>query len=425
MKQRLNVYAAGIFALASCLLTSCAVPSFAATNTPAAPEDSPSPAIEKCTAGTDDGYYTCDQYFPGGRSLTYVDYASMEERFLCADPTCTHDSDACTSYYPHDGKTQLSGVYAVGDRLLAVQIAPSGTSNAHMDLLDWDGNFQSCLAEFSAGQELSWDMSGGYYTDGESLYTTLAEVVPGTDARQEMLVRISLEDGAVSRLYEAPAPGYQLLLAGASGRELLFWEFDARTIRPDPHQNSDTLCAADTDTGETRELPYQTTDSTGIVVDGGQIFRIDWENAAFTVCTYPSESGISCDYAALRQEVLREYGTIVNEGIQPLEFTDEFCAVTFSVQDEAGDAHYIAYLYNITSGETCPFTLLQTFKEDLIQVRARTPWGLFVKKDTIPQTSAAGTGMPELYLTEWGMLPEESYLHSVPEYSKTATLALP
>ena len=58
-------------------------------------------------------------------------------------------------------------------------------------------------------------------------------------------------------------------------------------------------------------------------------------------------------------------------------------------------------------------------------MRAKTPWGLFVKKDTIPQTSAAGTGMPELYLTEWGMLPEESYLHSVPEYSKTAILALP
>jgi len=425
MKRCLNVYAAGILALASCLLTSCAVPSFAGTSTPAAPEASPSPAIEQCTAGTDDGYYTCDQYFPGGRSLSYVDYASMEESFLCDAPTCTHDSDACVSYYPHDGKTQLSGVYAVSDQLLAVQICPSETSNAHIDLLDLDGTFRSCLAEFSAGQELCWDISGGYYTDEEALYTTLAKVDPDTAARQETIVRISLQDGTVSRLHEAPAPGYQLLLAGAAGRELLFWEFDARTISPDPDQNSDTLRAVHADTGEVRALPYQCTDSTGIVVNGGQIFSIDWENAAFMVCTYPSESGISCDYTALQQEMLREYGTIVNEGIQPLEFTDEYCAVTFSVQDEAGDAHHIAYLYNITSGETCRFTLMQTFKEDLIQVRAKTPWGLFVKKDTIPQTSAAGDVIPELYLTEWGMLPEESYLHSVPEYSKTATLTLP
>lgn len=422
MKRRLKIVTPCIFMIASCLLSSCAAPSSASTGSPVPSPASSSPDIQKCTPSTNAGYYVSNQYFSGSSSLTYVDYSSMQEIFLCANPNCTHNSDACVSYYPFDGKTQLSGVQVAGEHLLAIQVSPSDNSNAHIDLLNLDGTYLSCLAELSSGQEFCWDISNGYYTDGDSLYTVLSEVDPTTAAKRDLLIRISLKDGAISRLYESPDLGYQLQLTGASQRTLLFWEYDARNF----NNVTETLKALDVDTGDTKQLPHQYTESTGIVVNASQICTIDWENAAFDVCTYPSESGISCDYSALREEIIRQYGTIVNEGIKILDFTEEYCAVTFSVQDTSGDTHQVVYLYNIKSGETTEFSLMQTFKDEMVQVCAATPYGLFVRKDiqAKPYTDASGITQ-DLYLTEWGTISMENYLHSIPEYSNTAMIELP
>lgn len=49
--------------------------------------------------GTSDGYYSVQPYVSEGDLLhiTYIDYASGQEVILCADSSCKHDSERCTS----------------------------------------------------------------------------------------------------------------------------------------------------------------------------------------------------------------------------------------------------------------------------------------------------------------------------------------
>ncbi len=57
------------------------------------------------SATTADGYYylSREKGLPEGVNIKYIDYATQTERFLCADPNCTHDTESCTSYVAGSG----------------------------------------------------------------------------------------------------------------------------------------------------------------------------------------------------------------------------------------------------------------------------------------------------------------------------------
>lgn len=55
--------------------------------------------ITLCSASAKDGYYEINQYFDGGSSLTYWDYANGKNIFLCPNPNCSHDTNTCPSFF--------------------------------------------------------------------------------------------------------------------------------------------------------------------------------------------------------------------------------------------------------------------------------------------------------------------------------------
>lgn len=53
-------------------------------------------------SGSDGFYYVSSSVRDdGSANLMYLDYATMERIYLCNQPNCNHDTEACTSYLPY------------------------------------------------------------------------------------------------------------------------------------------------------------------------------------------------------------------------------------------------------------------------------------------------------------------------------------
>lgn len=149
-------------------------------------------------------------YVTAGGLLTWFDYTSQSAAYLCAQPNCAHDTDACTArppLGPGGQGTSIRGCYAAGERLI---LAVSDGEVSSIWTAGADGGDRRLLVDWTADEV--WPR----LTDGSSLYYTCA--VPGDTAApgRTMLCRVPLNGGSAEELLELRDPG-----DGASWEELL------------------------------------------------------------------------------------------------------------------------------------------------------------------------------------------------------------
>lgn len=141
----------------------------------------------------------------GSLNILYTDYEALNQVILCAQPNCTHDSEACTGWIPYT----VNGISLMiaGERLLLVSPGGSGTDadgNAcvsYVQSANLDGSERHEVVSFGSDQELL----GPYLMDGKYLY---AEQLTYTEnASDGALIAIDLDTGETTEKMPLDADG--------------------------------------------------------------------------------------------------------------------------------------------------------------------------------------------------------------------------
>lgn len=155
---------------------------------------------------------------------TVVDFATGEQRVLCSEPGCTHDSPDCGAWLRSAGDlgTQAADSCALlrdGDVLLwLVFDDPLSEGESYADLSAPDGSGRSRLADDLPVLCPAWsNWPNGFFSDGESWYFLTSQ--DGSDA---FLSRLDPDTGAltVTQLPDG-SPGTMI---GTDGSSVLFWQ---------------------------------------------------------------------------------------------------------------------------------------------------------------------------------------------------------
>lgn len=227
-----------VFALI-CLLCACGEPAASAPDVPGADGEnafsSETSGLNAGTAGsggdliplsreTGKGCYTVGEK-DGHLLLCYVDYALAQEIPLCAQPSCGHDSDACTAFV-EPGKGAWNPWTGDGSAIFFV-LVDDETGSGEIWTADPDGSSRRILVPGTSGAGVpSLAAEDGvflYY-----FYTFEPEgngQVPGSEIR---LARVPVEGGGSEDLFSWEDYGtgayYQFL--GVSGREVAVNRYD-------------------------------------------------------------------------------------------------------------------------------------------------------------------------------------------------------
>lgn len=146
----------------------------------------------------DDGLYYVNAAgrSDGSCNLSYADYQSAQSVYLCAQPNCTHDSEACSSYLiPTPG-----GIVAerVADRVIlffqnSPFYDPDNTAKARVESIALNGSDRKIIHEFSPNEMPQKPM----LTDGKSVFFVLW-VVESEEKETANLVSLDINSGELS-----------------------------------------------------------------------------------------------------------------------------------------------------------------------------------------------------------------------------------
>lgn len=200
-----------VFTLIPALLFGCTSPN---ANTTAQKENTPSSqgvAQEDATQDTvtltplqrsdgwnyggsgNDGFYYVNPSMRDDDStnLMYLDYATMKKIFLCNQPNCNHDTEACTSYLPYSAGGILACV--IGNQIVLVfpgnvyvSTDTSSTVMPHLEVMGLDGSDRKTTFTFESNQQINRPL----VTDGTNIYCELDTATEDGQLKAE-LVRIN------------------------------------------------------------------------------------------------------------------------------------------------------------------------------------------------------------------------------------------
>lgn len=379
--------------------------------------------IERCCASTESGYYNKDIYFEGGASVSYIDYASKSEVFLCAKPNCTHDNENCNAFYPYDGQTMLSGVLATENGLLAIQCVADEKTNPHIDCLDFSGDYQRCLVEFNSNQQIAGNIESDFYTDGKYLYFVLSKIDTETSAVKSSLVAVDLDSGAVHSIYESADGVTQLTICEAFDHNFVFLSVEAENIAEINYR----YCILNLESGEMTDLPYQMDEEHKAVPMGHYEYVLDVETEKVLRIDLRDNSSNECDLSGLFNKIREKYNEMRNISLYPQSFNMDYCRVGGVVVESDGQYREVTYMVDLCSGNNNPFTLYKEARPtEIVRPICETPYGLFVKTDwkTVSLPRSDG-GNEDVYVSQWAIMESSDYLSSTPDFDYIDPLDFP
>lgn len=147
-------------------------------------------------ASSENGYYMLVPIFPNSYSILYTDYAANKQVFLCANPSCDHQSDACTSYVDA-AQGNIPGLLFSDDKLYVV--SPASVSDEFLprvEAMDANGANRKLLAEFKASQNLN---TGWFLADDAKLYFVM-EDIDSSGISKKALCSLDKQSGKVQTL---------------------------------------------------------------------------------------------------------------------------------------------------------------------------------------------------------------------------------
>lgn len=179
-----------------------------------------------------DGFYYVSSAVreDGSANLMYLDYTTMQTIYLCSQPNCSHDTEACTSYLPYSAGGILCSV--VGKQLVLVfpgnvhSAAPvSSTVLPHIEVMGLDGADRRTTVTFEASQQINRPL----VTDGTNLYCELDTVTEDANMNTE-LIRVNPGTGTS----ETVCPLNQEWVKGGAGSRLILLDANGCYTAFDP-----------------------------------------------------------------------------------------------------------------------------------------------------------------------------------------------
>ena len=177
-------------------------------------------------SGSDGFYYVSSSVRDdGSANLMYLDYATMEKIYLCNQPNCNHDTEACTSYLPYSAGGILPCV--IGQNLVLVfpgnvhaSADTSSTVMPHLEMMGLDGSNRKTTFTFESNQQINRPL----VTDGTNIYCELDTATEDGQLKAE-LVRVNPVTGtkdtlcALNQEWIKGSAGSTIILLNANDRK--------------------------------------------------------------------------------------------------------------------------------------------------------------------------------------------------------------
>lgn len=358
----------------------------------------PAGALRPCDTQADGGYYLAEDRGAYG-NLTYIDYESRRQVYLCARPECAHDSDACTSVVT--GNVLLS---AANDRLYLIRVRTDEYGPPELISMAPDGSDRQKLAQFPANYEL--DLR--FYTDDAFLYL-LADAVDGQTARaQRLLFRVDLADGAYEEVYAFPPEFGMSFVAGTLGRRLIFALLESA---PAGGEWATTYRFLDVDAMAFDEKEYTIDSAHGSAWYGGKLYEVLYETDTIRITDPATGEASEISYAP----IFRVPGcpALRHDFVGVTEAADGMLCLEAQAEDASDEKSYV-FLLDPASGTIEPFTLFKTFKPQPVTVLAQWDDLLLVLADW--KESPGSDAQIHTYVPQRALIQKSDYLASVPAY---------
>ena len=179
-----------------------------------------------------DGFYYVSSTVSedGSTNLMYLDYATMQTIYLCSQPNCSHDTEACTSFLPYSAGGILCSV--VGDQLVLIfpgnvraSVPASSTVLPHIEVMGLDGSDRKTTVTFEASQQINRPL----VTDGTNIYCELDTATEDGNMTAE-LIQVNPGTGAT----ETICPLNQEWVKGGAGSRLILLDANGNYTAFDP-----------------------------------------------------------------------------------------------------------------------------------------------------------------------------------------------
>lgn len=398
--------------LVFCFILICIMSACAAKGENGEPlENDTSSAVSKPvpTALTGSDLHLCDTQVDGGcymtedkgnyGNITYIDYASHHQVYLCARPECTHDTDECTSVIR--GNIYL---FAANNQLYLLGTSDDHSSPPALISSALDGSGRQTLAQFPSNCQFDFRI----YTDDTALYILMDIVESQTAQAQRQLVRVNLTSGAYDTVCTFPPEYTMIYPAGAAGRRMIFAQF---VYDPGAEDYTTVYHFLDVDTGAFMEDEKISIDvQNGSFWDSGKLYEILREEESIRI-TDPVTGGESTHSYA---QVYQMPGCPAFKHDIGVFAVDEGCVgLSLQAEDSLDEKPYVFHL-DLASGEIIPFTLYQTYKPQPVAVLAKQKDILLVVVD---YRETVGEGMIHYYTPQYALINEKAYKESKAEYT--------
>lgn len=161
--------------------------------------------------GNSKGFYDIFENEDSSKNVLFVDYGTKEQVYLCAQPNCAHDSEACTSWIAPT--TDNVSVAATEDTLF--WIFSGRYNNSHIDKSDIDGSNRSTIYTFPSNVELA---TGIAYNKNHLAFciTSYLEDDEGATTRQQALCVLDISSGNCDTIFSTDADQRAVYEQGAS-----------------------------------------------------------------------------------------------------------------------------------------------------------------------------------------------------------------
>lgn len=170
-----------------------------------------------------EGYYRMVARTDASNNLRYIDFATKQEVYLCSQPNCTHDSDACTAWFPtaiglHKAIPVADKVFLIHGGSLDYAEVLGENSLPGIDIMEPDGSNRKRLFTFPANCRIAPLVLDSMARDNEYLYFCVQTYTEESVTRT--LCAVSSRTGKVFSITDLPEVEEKIV--GCDGTALIF-----------------------------------------------------------------------------------------------------------------------------------------------------------------------------------------------------------
>lgn len=372
-------------------------------------------------SGNDDGFYfiRTTPFEDGSTNIMYLDYDTKSQVYLCSNPNCLHQNDACTSWVPFSGGGAVPAL--VGNKVGLVYPGSNyhytelgALSLPHVESMNFDGSERKIIATFDANQTIE----SPYVTNGTFLYFRLTTTMQDTETAE--IVQIDMQTGDMQNYITLDSSKNQRIW-GAFNQNIILYSY----------KNSTTEGLANPDAYDL--ILFDTTNRTMRTV-------FSWENTLPNPALFESKL-VSFDEAS-KKILIKD---LLTEEIQFLEHfsisaeTSSSDIIFFNLKDDnllfctrtwndAKKTHLkdqIFYSLDISTGQSQPFEMQYEFLEEQspVSIIASPPnrdFYIVIKSEALTEvqlTNSEGVNFNiPVSVREYALINKQNYWKSVLDF---------